>query len=42
MFNFKFLKTIKEVMNPKANLLTFAQGQREANDEYIKSHKNKN
>ena len=37
MFNFKFLKTIKEVMNPKANLLTFSQGQREANDEYIKS-----
>ena len=24
-------------MNPKANLLTFSQGQREANDEYIKS-----
>ena len=40
MFNFKFLKTIKEVMNPKANLLTFAQGQREANDEYIKSLSN--
>ena len=37
MFNFKFLKTIKEVINPKANLLTFAQGQKEANDEYIKS-----
>ena len=40
MFNFKFLKTIKEVINPKANLLTFAQGQREANDEYIKSLSN--
>ena len=24
-------------MNPKANLLTFSQGQREANDDYIKS-----
>ena len=37
MFNLKFLKTLKEAMNPKANLLTFSQGQREANDDYIKS-----
>ena len=37
MFNLNFLKSIKEAMNPKANLLTFSQGQREANDEYIKS-----
>ena len=37
MFNLKFLKTLKESMNPKANFLTFAQGQREANEEYIKS-----
>ena len=37
MFNFKFLKSLKQVINPKANLLTFSQGQREANDEYIKS-----
>ena len=36
MFNFKFLKTIKEVMNPKANLLTFVQGQKDANEDYIK------
>ena len=36
MFNLKFLKSIKEALNPKANLLTFAQGQREANDDYIK------
>ena len=36
MFNFKFLKSIKEAMNPKANLLTFSQGQKEANEDYIK------
>ena len=40
MFNLKFLKTLKEAMNPKANLLTFSQGQREANDDYIKSLSN--
>lgn len=37
MFNLKFLKTLKDAINPKANLLTFAQGQREANEDYIKS-----
>ncbi len=37
MFNLKFLKSLKQAMNPKANLLTFAQGQKEANEEYIKS-----
>ena len=37
MFNLKFLKSLKESMNPKANLLTFSSGQREANEEYIKS-----
>jgi hypothetical protein len=37
MFNLKFLKSLKEVMNPKANLLTFSSGQREVNEEYIKS-----
>lgn len=37
MFNLKFLKSLKESMNPKANLLAFSQGQREANEEYIKS-----
>ena len=37
MFNLDFLKSLKEIINPKANLLTFSQGQREANDEYIKS-----
>ena len=40
MFNFKFLKSIKEAMNPTANLLTFSQGQRIANDDYIKSLSN--
>ena len=40
MFNLKFLKSIKEALNPKANLLTFSQGQREANDDYIKSLSN--
>ena len=37
MFNLKFLKSIKDAINPKANFLTFSQGQREANEEYIKS-----
>ena len=37
MFNLKFIKSIKEAINPKANLLTFSQGQREANEEYIKN-----
>ena len=37
MFNLDFLKSLKEIINPKANLLTFSQAQREANDEYIKS-----
>ena len=37
MFNLKFLKSIKEAFNPKANLLTFSEGQREVNEQYIKS-----
>ena len=37
MFNLKFLKTLKESFNPKANLLTFSEGQKIANEEYIKS-----
>ena len=40
MFKFKFLESIKQVINPKANLLTFSEGQREANEEYIKSLSN--
>ena len=37
MFKFKFLKNLKEAMNPKAKFLTFSDGQRLANEEYIKS-----
>ena len=37
MFNLDILKSLKEMINPKANLLTFSQGQKEANEEYIKS-----
>ena len=37
MFNLKFLKALKESMNPKVNLLTFSEGQKIANEEYIKS-----
>ena len=37
MFNLKFLKSLKNAFNPKANLLTFSEGQRFANEEYIKS-----
>ena len=37
MFNLDILKSLKEMINPQANLLTFSQGQREANEEYIKS-----
>ena len=40
MFNLDFLKSLKEIINPKANLLTFSQGQRMANDDYIKSLSN--
>ena len=37
MFNLKFLKNIKDAMNSKVNLLTFSEGQKFANEEYIKS-----
>ena len=37
MFKFKFLQNLKDAMNPKVNLLTFSEGQRFANEEYIKS-----
>ena len=40
MFNLDILKSLKEMINPKANLLTFSQGQKEANEEYIKSLSN--
>ena len=37
MFNFKFFKNLKNAINPKANLVKFAEEQRFANEEYIKS-----
>ena len=37
MFNLKFLKSLKNVMNPKADLLAFSESQRLASEDYIKS-----
>ena len=37
MFNLKFLKSIKDALNPKADFLAFSKGQREANEDYIQS-----
>ena len=37
MFNLKFLKSLKDSISPKVNLLKFSEGQRFANEEYIKS-----
>lgn len=37
MFNLKFLKTLKDAIDPKVNFLAFSAGQREANEDYIKS-----
>ena len=38
MFNPKsFIKSLKQPLDPKANLLTFSSGQREANEAYIES-----
>ncbi len=37
MFNLKFLKSLKDAMNPKVNLLTFSESQKFANEDYIKS-----
>ena len=37
MFNLKFLKNLKEAINPKANFFQFSENQRFANEEYIKS-----
>ena len=37
MFNLKFLESLKEAFSPKANLLKFSEGQRSANEDYIKS-----
>ena len=37
MFNLKFLKSIKEAINPKANFIAFSENQKEFNEQYIKS-----
>ena len=37
MFNLKFFKSIKEALDPKANLLAFAKSQKDANEDFIKS-----
>ncbi len=37
MFNLKFLKSLKNAMNPKADLLAFSESQKFANEDYIKA-----
>ena len=37
MFNLKFLKSLKQAIDTKTNLLTFASSQRQANADYIES-----
>ena len=37
MFNLKFLKSLKSVLNPKAGLLEFSESQKQINEDYIKS-----
>ncbi len=37
MFNLKFLKSLKQALDSRVNLLTFASSQREANEDYIAS-----
>ena len=37
MFNLKFLKSLKQAINTKTNLLAFASLQRQANADYIES-----
>lgn len=37
MFNLKFLKSLKNAMNPKADLLAFSESQKLVNEDYIKS-----
>ena len=39
MFNLKFFKSLKEALDTKANLLTFASSQRKANEEYGKTYR---
>lgn len=37
MFNFKFFKSIKEALDPKANLLAFSKSQKGVNENFINS-----
>ena len=37
MFNLKLFKSLKQALDAKANLLTFASSQRQANADYIES-----
>ena len=37
MFNLKFLKSLKDSLAQKVNLLAFSENQKYVNDEYIKS-----
>ena len=37
MFNLKFLKSLKNALNPKADLLAFSESQKSVNADYIKS-----
>ena len=37
MFNLKILESLKKIINPKVNLMTFSNSQKFANEEYIKS-----
>ena len=37
MFNLKILESLKKIINPEINLMTFSNSQKFANEEYIKS-----
>ena len=37
MFNLKFLKSLKNAMNPKADLLAFSESQKSVTEDHIKS-----
>ena len=37
MFNLKILESLKKIINPKINLMTFSNSQKFANEEYIRS-----
>ena len=37
MFNLKFFKSLKQALDSRANLLTFSESQKKANEDYITS-----